>query len=230
MATIRGTFTLLAGNRFDNNPDTLTGTSTQDTIVGDIYSPQGNDFEFDTGDGDDIIYADTEEGSDPLWNARSFNKPNSPWGPPNGARGTGGPGNDLFYGGGARDEFLGGIGNDRLFGFSGADHLQGEDGDDIIEGGDGDDVVSGGRGRDLVRGQDGDDDVYGDALVASSAEIANDTDDTLYGDAGNDRIWGGAGRDLLYGGTGNDTLHGGTHSNGASTLFIGVPPKSRTGQ
>jgi Ca2+-binding RTX toxin-like protein len=228
MATIIGTYTLLAGNGFDNNPDTLTGTSTSDLIIGDIYSPQGNDFEFDTidaGDGDDIIYADTEEdvpitlGGD-IWNARSFTRPNPPWGTPNGARGTGGAGNDHFYGGGGRDEFLGGVGNDRLFGLSGGDQLQGQDGDDTVGGGEGDDALSGGRGRDLVRGQDGDDDVYGDALVASSAEIANDTDDTLHGDAGNDRIWGGAGSDLLYGGTGHDTLHGGTHSNGASTLFV----------
>ncbi|MFM7464249.1 MAG: bluetail domain-containing putative surface protein [Cyanobium sp.] len=223
MAVIRGTYTVLANDRYDNHPDSLIGTSSSDTIIGDVYSAQGNDFEFDTIDadgGDDVIYADTDVESDPFWNLRSFAKPNPPWGTPNGARGTGGTGNDKFFGGGARDEFLGGTGNDELYGFSGGDQLQGQDGNDVVDGGADDDVVSGGRGQDVVRGGDGDDDVYGEALVASSAEIANDADDTLLGEAGNDRMWGGAGKDLLFGGVGNDILHGGTSSNGASTLFI----------
>jgi len=42
------------------------------------------------------------------------------------------------------------------------------------------------------------------------AVAADDSDDTLYGDAGDDTLSGGAGNDTIEGGTGNDDLDGGT--------------------
>lgn len=107
-------------------------------------------------------------------------------------------------------------GNDRLFG---------EDGDDIIAG----DVYAIGTtttdstlkgGSDLVHGGNGADTIYGD-FGPSFAPIASGflpvgSNDTLFGDAGDDDIHGGGGNDILVGGSGADHLAGDGGSDSAS--------------
>ena len=80
----------------------------------------------------------------------------------------------------------------------------------------------------------GDDNFLGNTIVmggtAGNDKIlsGNADDDTIYGDAGNDRLDGGGGNDVVFGGTGNDTisdvagddiLHG---DAGNDTIYSGI--------
>ncbi len=186
MATIRGTFTILTGKHYENAADSLTGTADADLIIGDAYSPNGNDFEFDqinAGAGDDTIYGDTTS-----LRIRSgtpaASKPTAPlpWGNPNGARADTGDGNDTYHGGGARATRLKAaramtpstampaaiFSKGRMATISSKAALAMT-------------PCRAGRGADSVNGGDGDDSIYGDALVASNEEIADDGDDILNG-------------------------------------------------
>ena len=180
----------------DVNPETVGGTSGDDTIFGgalddNINGGDGNDF-IVGGAGDDQLGGGTGndqiaggDGNDTIW---------------------GEDGNDNLGGNAGNDVILGGAGNDTIGGDDGNDTLLGGDGNDTLFGGAGDDQLSGGAGDDTIIGGDGNDTIWG--------EDGNDTinagagDDIALGGAGNDQIGGGAGNDTLLGGDGNDTLWG----------------------
>ena len=122
------------------------------------------------------------------------------------------------------DEIYGLAGNDRLFGSDGNDMLNGGDGNDILNGGMGADMLVGGSGSDtanyfwsgaltinLVTGEATGTEATGDTLDSIENIIGTKFDDTIVGDAGDNRLDGGAGSgvDYLYDGAGNDILLGG---------------------
>jgi Ca2+-binding RTX toxin-like protein len=152
----------------------------------------------------------------------------------------GGDGNDTLNGGAGNDTLWAGDGNDTIFGGAGNDTLNGiGGGNDLMYGGTGDDVYScsptdsiielAGQGIDTVH-------IFGTGYtLASNVEngivvtgfgsylsgnsLANiltgdggliNSDDHLYGYAGNDTLYGQAGDDVLDGGTGDDTMNGGS--------------------
>lgn len=105
-------------------------------------------------------------------------------------------GNALNFDGSAENddsyfEVTGGGGNDTI---SGSDH---NPTGDTLRGGDGDDTIYGEKGYDTIYGDGGNDTIYG-----------GDHDDTLYGGDGDDTLEGGSGADKIYGGGGSDTLKG----------------------
>lgn len=130
------------------------------------------------------------------------------------------------------DVLSGGAGNDVLVGLAGNDTLNGGDGDDVLRGGAGDDILIGGTGNDTAS--------YSDAtagvavnLILTGAQVTgagSDTingienlvgsafNDTLTGDAGNNRIEGGAGDDTLVPGAGTNTVDGGAGTDTAVLL------------
>jgi Ca2+-binding RTX toxin-like protein len=149
-----------------------------------------------------------------------------------------GAGSDTIIGGDTTssvgDSIDGGSGNDSISGLSGADTISGGGGDDTIDGGDQGDSIDGGAGNDLIeagkengigeddfiRGGDGNDTI-------TSAETDTRSNDSLYGDAGDDLISAAGGTsNMLSGGTGNDTLTSGT---GSDTLDGGAGDDSLTG-
>ncbi|WP_374037418.1 DUF4214 domain-containing protein [Brevundimonas staleyi] len=76
------------------------------------------------------------------------------------------------------------------------------------------DYVQAGGGADIVRGGAGNDIIYGDDLVETSTDGADqlfgdEGDDLIFGMGGNDTLSGGAGSDVLVGGGGSNTLDGG---------------------
>ena len=88
----------------------------------------------------------------------------------------------------------GGIGDDFVQGQSGNDLLAGGNGNDTIVGNHGHDRLLGQGGRDLMHGNDGNDSLFGQAAI-----------DTLHGDAGNDFLHGeNDTNDNIYGGAGDD--------------------------
>ncbi|MEP3892106.1 MAG: hypothetical protein ABJN69_16735 [Hellea sp.] len=135
--------------------------------------------------------------------------------------------------GGDGDDILnGGLGNDRLFGDAGADALDGGGGVDIgmytVAGaGVTLDLATGGTGGEAagdtftsiewVYGSDFDDSITGDA--GNNRLEGNDGNDMLDGAAGNDRLLGGDGNDTIHGGDGVDTIFG---QNGNDMLFGGT--------
>ena len=95
--------------------------------------------------------------------------------------------------------------NDDIFGNGGGDRLYGSTGDDwIIAGNDAANAtLDGGTGRDILVGANGRDHLFG------GPNDTTDTDDALYGGAGEDYLEGGGGNDVLTGGAGRDLLKGG---------------------
>lgn len=135
---------------------------------------------------------------------------------------------DEMHGGDDDDSILGGGGDDHIHGGKGDDHLDGGDGDDdtvffasakkivvdLAAGtakGEGDDTlanfenVAGSRGSDRISGDDNDNDLD-----------ADDGNDKVFGQAGDDSILGGRGNDHLDGGEGNDDVDG---DDGNDKLF-----------
>ena len=140
---------------------------------------------------------------------------------------AGGSGNDTVNGGIGNDLIDGDLGNDTLVGGDGNDVVDAGEGDDLIVGGNGrgDDLYTGGIGLDTVR--------YTSALAAITVNLATGTarstaggdaagigtdtlsgienviagsfNDTLIGDAQNNRLNGWLGADSMNGGGGNDT-------------------------
>ena len=129
------------------------------------------------------------------------------------------------------DILVGGFGVDILNGFDGDDFLVGGDGDDDLFGGLGNDGLRGGAGADDLDGGGGFDRVFyarADAAVTVDlSDVANNTgdaagdtytsiesyygsafNDTLTGDAGDNRLDGQGGDDTINGGAGNDRLYG----------------------
>lgn len=133
------------------------------------------------------------------------------------------------------------VGNDtftdvnQVVGSSGADTLLGSNAtDDTLLGGDGADTLNGRGGADLVDYSESGSlgvtvdlsggtavDGFGqtDTLIGIESVAGSGFDDTLTGDAGNNRLIGGAGDDILAGAAGNDTLEGGA---GADSLDGGA--------
>lgn len=178
------------------NIENLTGSSHDDTLVGDA--------------GANIL--DGWKGSDTLKGGGGADTLN------------GGNGNDLLKGGGGADALNGGNGIDtvsyiesdvgvvaslatglgangdaagdsysgieNLTGSHHSDTLLGDDGNNVIEGLDGNDLaLFGGKGADSIFGGKG--------------------NDNIKGEKGSDLLKGGNGRDDMIGGNGNDTLNGG---------------------
>lgn len=226
LATLTGT----AGD------DTLTGTAADEWIEGlagndTIRSGGGNDV-LRGGAGDDFIFSgvgndsiDGGDGWDHLYYSEALAGVVIDM---RSGTASGGAGNDSFVNielifGSAFDDsfighdggvgFLGGDGNDTITGGAGNDHLEGNGGDDIIDGLDGRDRVayysaafavevnlslgraSGGLGNDVLRNIE---DVTGSVF-----------DDTLTGDAGDNRLEGSDGNDSFHSTAGDDTLDGG---------------------
>ncbi|MDO8327913.1 MAG: calcium-binding protein [Cypionkella sp.] len=139
--------------------------------------------------------------------------------------------NRLFGYDGA-DTVMAAAGNDTILGGAGADDISGGDGDDEIWGEAGADTLAGGTGQDVARyvaagaavlvdlasgaAQDG----FGstDRLIGIERVHGSAFNDTLRGDAADNRLFGfegaddlsgAAGNDILLGGAGNDSLSGG---------------------
>ncbi|AFK53155.1 calcium-binding protein [Tistrella mobilis] len=118
--------------------------------------------------------------------------------------------------------------DDVITGNDGANTLLGYAGDDAIDGGLGDDIIYGGAGIDQIDGGDGIDTfVATDATAGMTIDLASGTtsdqdtltsienvtgttfNDTIIGDAGENRLSGSSGDDILIGGLGEDALFGG---------------------
>ncbi|MEH2082822.1 MAG: calcium-binding protein [Nostoc sp.] len=220
------------------NPDTINGSSGNDTIVG--WASGGN---ANSTSGNDILNG--LAGNDSL---------------------AGGTANDSLSGGDGNDTLNGGTGNDTLKGGAGSDIFKGSQGNDNIDGGDGVDTAdysqlgqtitlsgvgtiqkAGGLGKDLL---------FKVEKVIANAKVANNTidasqslagvfitanlqtqslsankvpglgtlsftavnfdnvsgtngNDSIVGDNQNNRLSGNNGNDTLNGGLGIDTLNGG---------------------
>jgi Ca2+-binding RTX toxin-like protein len=184
----------------------------------------------DTGDGDDVVFA--QRGG-----PKSL---------------AGGPGIDNLLAGPGSDKLYGQTGDDQLSGGDGADYLDGGDGNDELAGGAGTDVIAGGPGLDTASYRSSTADVVAtldgigndgapgenDTIVTDVEGLAggdgndtltgNDSDngldggtggtDLLYGLGGYDHLFGGLGQDVLNGGDGDDWLDGG---DDADWLFGG---------
>jgi Ca2+-binding RTX toxin-like protein len=146
-------------------------------------------------------------------------------------------GDDLMLGqtGTLADNLSGGDGNDVLVGYAGNDLLYGGNGDDVFEGGLGADTMDGGANSPSSAGPGAGDtaryvrsasavsinlnlataqagtagsDSIGDILVGMENVVGSNFDDTLTGDANDNRLFGMDGVDTLRGGAGNDILTG----------------------
>ena len=153
---------------------------------------------------------------------------------------VGSPFRNQLDGGAGDDDISGAGGNDTALGGPGNDELDGGEGNDLLDGGGGADDMSGGAGLDTVsyaRSPAGVvvtlDGVADDGIPASppggdrpaegdnaGADVENVQgsrfDDSITGNASNNRLIGGAGDDVLRGGEGNDYLDGG---HGEDELF-----------
>jgi Ca2+-binding RTX toxin-like protein len=125
------------------------------------------------------------------------------------------------------DTITGLAGEDAIYGGLGALFAYGGDGNDIVEmdpqtdkkgeiyGGGGDDEILTGHGDDLVRGGAGNDKIgdrpsqFVDGLVSDDTFFGEDGDDDLDGSLGEDELYGGNGKDLLNGNEQNDVVEGG---------------------
>jgi Ca2+-binding RTX toxin-like protein len=164
-----------------------------------------------------------------------------------GARGTkfkdklvGNADDNELYGFGGNDDLSGNDGTDNLYGGAGNDTLRGGAGEDDLWSGSGNDTLGGGAGWDLIRFDsearnrgvkallpnpgsfstgNGDraanenDRIEGDVEGIEGTEhddtlAGNAQDNRLIGRGGNDDIHGGDGLDTLFGGRGDDTLYG----------------------
>ena len=142
----------------------------------------------------------------------------------------------------------GGPGNDILGGGAGIDTLQGGDGNDRLDGGRHDDILDGGAGGDsadygtasgpvqvsltwgTVAGSHG-----SDTLLGIEHLIGSPFNDTLEGDARNNRLLGGGGDDTLAGRGRNDTLNGGpgrdtaTYTQASGPIVTSAPATGASG-
>ncbi|MFN6525462.1 calcium-binding protein [Nostoc sp. ChiSLP03a] len=228
------------------NPDTINGSSGNDTIVG--WASGGN---ANTASGNDILNG--LAGNDSL---------------------AGGTANDSLSGGDGNDTLDGGTGNDTLKGGAGSDTFKGSRGNDNIDGGDGIDtadysqlgqtITLSGVGTIQKAGGLGQDLLFKVERVIANANVANNTidasqslagvsiavnlqsrslsannvpglgtlsftavnfdnvigtnaNDNIVGDNQNNQLSGNNGDDTLNGGIGNDTLKGGA---GDDSYFV----------
>ncbi|MGO4126409.1 hypothetical protein AB4Z01_18555 [Inquilinus sp. YAF38] len=120
------------------------------------------------------------------------------------------------------ENVVGSQGYDTLNGDAGANRLDGQGGDDVLRGGAGADQLIGGAGIDtasyftsagvtvdLAAGTGSGGDAQGDTLIGiENLSGSNGGNDTLSGDAGDNRLTGQGGNDVLRGGAGTDILDG----------------------
>jgi len=124
----------------------------------------------------------------------------------------GGEGDDIIEGGGGNDRLFGGEGADALFGDAGVDivsYTAADSGiilDLILGGSSGEAAGDSFDSIEWVWGSDFDDSLTGDA--ANNRLEGRDGNDTLNGEGGNDRLLGGDGNDSINGGDGIDTIFG----------------------
>jgi Ca2+-binding RTX toxin-like protein len=187
--------------------DSVYGGTGNDVLYGDdgddyLRGDSGNDY-VSGQNGADRVYGN--DGDDTLYGG---NDNDNVYGGNGRDTAYGGAGNDYLYGnanddvlsGEAGDDRLyGGDGDDRLSGNAGADRLYGDANNDVLLGGDGSDTMDGGNGNDTLNGEAGNDTLSGGS-----------GDDRLQGGAGGDTLRGGEGRDGLFGGADDtaDTLRG----------------------
>ena len=99
-------------------------------------------------------------------------------------------------------------------------------GDDSLTGDAGDNRLVGYMGSDILTGGAGNDELYGHFPgVGNPPRYENvvDSNDTLYGGAGDDALYGGAGDDILDGGTGRDVLSGEGSASGDGSTYSDEP-------
>ena len=99
-------------------------------------------------------------------------------------------------------------------------------GDDSLTGDTGDNRLVGYMGSDILTGGAGNDELYGHFPgVGNPPRYENvvDSNDTLYGGAGDDALYGGAGDDILDGGTGRDVLSGEGSASGDGSTYSDEP-------
>ena len=119
------------------------------------------------------------------------------------------------------------VGDIYIDGGSGNDFVQGQSGNDLLAGGNGDDTLVGNAGHDRILGQVGRDFLHG-----------NDGNDSLFGQLGIDTLHGDAGDDFLHGENDtNDNIYGGAGDDIAvrddkdsvseveTTQLSGTPPQ-----
>lgn len=183
---------ILTGNGGD---DTLQGRGGKDVLNGGagfdtasfadaatgVKVSIGNNFNGDSGEGDQLISIERVEGS-------NFN--------------------DELIGGNSADNLAGQGGDDKIVGGNAADTLDGGAGNDFLEGGNDNDTLLGGAGNDKLDGGNGNDSLNGGA--GDDTLDGGNGNDTLNGGTGNDTVSGGNGVDTLSGGGGDDTLRGGS--------------------
>ncbi|MBX9934810.1 MAG: cadherin-like domain-containing protein [Methylobacterium sp.] len=168
--------------------DILMGGTGNDIVVGDL-----GDDRLDGGDDDDLVF--------------------------------GGPGRDVVSGGSGNDDLEGGSGNDVLSDGAGRDVASGQDGDDVLlaaldgeddrfEGGAGDDTLdlsgtTSGVVVDLTAGTTDGAETGRDQIQGIESVLGGSGNDTLMGNAQDNRLFGGAGQDHISGAAGSDWLDGG---------------------
>lgn len=130
---------------------------------------------------------------------------------------------DTLLGDGANNVFFASFGFDTLFGGDGADSLYGGGDGDWLDGGAGADFLNGGDGLDIAAYNTATSGVlvdlsgvapsagaaFGDTFSQIEVIISSAFNDTLIGDAADNRLFSGEGIDVLFGGAGNDVLSGG---------------------
>ncbi len=113
------------------------------------------------------------------------------------------------------NKILGTANDDDITGTALDDAIYGLQGNDKLRGGNGNDVVYGGAGNDIISG----DHVPEQTSVSNDSLFGEKGDDKLFGRIGNDTLRGGDGNDQLFGGSGSDRLRGG---KGNDQLFGGI--------
>ena len=140
-----------------------------------------------------------------------------------------GSNDDIIEAGAGNDFIRSGFGNDTAFGEEGNDFFLHSSGLDIYFGGAGNDTVqnsgTSGPANGLV--------FYGgEGADTNVGNSANNTDDSLFGEAGNDVLGGAGGDDYVDGGAGDDFLNFGyfpSSINNSSHTYVGGESDENTG-